>query len=687
MSTKITRFRNLLILALMCLISGSVWGQINLETEILLNQFSSFSGSGYKDNDNYSINGYSGFKVEQCMLSGNSLQMKASTGLLVSPNITSTAGFAIKITYTSSTNITLQIGDEPAVSAISPLISETDNPNITFKISTGSKYATIQSIEITPKGSSLPDPIFKFEGEASYTVILGEAFTAPTLTNSSDATPTYESSNTNIATVNAETGEIEILNGGTVTITAFVEATKIYAAASATYTINVKRSKNEESFITGFDGSELPNGWTGNGTFDTTTNHYKTSAPGYALAKDKQLTISAFSNLYELSFWGSTSSGGDGLSLSIEYNTDNTNWISLTSIVLNKGAMVQKNIDLSEISNLKNVSLRFTSPTNTAYLDDIEIIYLREEPKSTIDPTTGAMTLTGAWTAETVKALEIPANVTSVDMTAINVDVLPTTIENPNCLFYVKENSTINEPNVIVGNNAIAVELHDGYDFYNTKSFTGDITYSRTFASGWNTFALPFNTAIPNGVQVEAFDKKDGNQILFTEVTSIEANTAYLINVQAGGEISFTANNVTVPVTATTGDTYKSNFLHMTGDDIAGKYILVMEEGVEVFARANAEAQMHAFRGYLDLPTASGVQYSISHEGGATDINNTDIEGIKIYSINGTLIINADKTQSVQIYGLDGRMVKNIQVSEGENTVTGLAKGIYLINNQKAIIK
>ena len=112
-----------------------------------------------------------------------------------------------------------------------------------------------------------------------------------------------------------------------------------------------------------------------------------------------------------------------------------------------------------------------------------------------------------------------------------------------------------------------------------------------------------------------------------------------------------------------------------------------MEEGVEVFARANAEAQMHAFRGYLDLPATSGVQYSISHDGGATDINNTDIEGIKIYSVNGALIINADKTQSVQIYGLDGRMVKNIQVPEGENTVTGLAKGIYLINNQKAIIK
>ena len=230
--------------------------------------------------------------------------------------------------------------------------------------------------------------------------------------------------------------------------------------------------------------------------------------------------------------------------------------------------------------------------------------------------------------------------------------------------------------------------LEDNYNFNNIMPFTATaITYSRTFASGWNTFALPFNTAIPNGVQVEAFDKKDGNQILFTEATSIEANTAYLINVQAGGKISFSANNVTVPVTATTGDTYKSNFLHMTGDDIAGKYILVMEEGVEVFARANAEAQMHAFRGYLDLPAASGVQYSISHDGGATDINNTDIEGIKIYSVNGALIINADKTQSVQIYGLDGRMVKNIQVSEGENTVTGLAKGIYLINNQKAIIK
>ena len=32
MSTKITRFRNLLIMALVCFVSGSVWGQETTET-------------------------------------------------------------------------------------------------------------------------------------------------------------------------------------------------------------------------------------------------------------------------------------------------------------------------------------------------------------------------------------------------------------------------------------------------------------------------------------------------------------------------------------------------------------------------------------------------------------------------------------------------------------------------------
>lgn len=710
MSTKITRFRNLLILALMCLVSGSVWGQGSETFENITSGVSNYNNLQNWTGDNgaawattkartdQKINGTRGitFNAANSTITGNLTQEQQNNGVgivtfLVQSLVSSDTG-TMSFTVTagsSSKDVTVNITGKgsPAVTATVELKSS-DASSIIIKTNGKLRY-TIDDISWTAY-SNLEVPTFKFNGEASYTVILGETFTAPTLTNSSDATPTYESSDTNVATVNAETGEIEILGIGTTTITASVRATDIYAAATDSYILNVNREgevilSSFKSFK-GWPASGYPDEkeystennmiWTFSGIYRANVNQEfhqikKSSSNAYIITPKYSEVISSIKVLF---------TAGAG-TITIKNIEDEI--LTTSTFISDKESIID-----TKAFNLLQIKICITeNGTSTAQMTTLEIYGAPEEPKSTIDPTTGAMTLTGTWTTEAVKALEIPANVTSVDMTAINVDVLPTMIGNPNCLFYVKENSTINEPNVVVGNNAIAIELHDGYDFYNTKSFTGDITYSRTFASGWNTFALPFNTAIPNGVQVEAFDKKDGNQILFTEATSIEANTAYLINVQAGGEISFSANNVTVPVTATTGDTYKSNFLHMTGDDIAGKYILVMEEGVEVFARANAEAQMHAFRGYLDLPAASGVQYSISHDGGATGINNTDIEGIKIYSVNGALIINADKTQSIQIYGLDGRMVKNIQVSEGENTVTGLAKGIYLINNQKAIIK
>lgn len=70
-----------------------------------------------------------------------------------------------------------------------------------------------------------------------------------------------------------------------------------------------------------------------------------------------------------------------------------------------------------------------------------------------------------------------------------------------------------------------------------------------------------------------------------------------------------------------------------------------------------------------------------------SSIDSNTVNGTQVYSIDGALIINTDKAQDVQIYSLDGRMVRNIQLTEGENTVSGLAQGVYLMNNQKVVIK
>lgn len=68
------------------------------------------------------------------------------------------------------------------------------------------------------------------------------------------------------------------------------------------------------------------------------------------------------------------------------------------------------------------------------------------------------------------------------------------------------------------------------------------------------------------------------------------------------------------------------------------------------------------------------------------DTNNA-VKGIQAYSFDGTLVINAGEAQNIRIYSLDGRMVRDLQLSEGENTVNGLAKGVYLMNNQKVVVK
>lgn len=75
---------------------------------------------------------------------------------------------------------------------------------------------------------------------ASYEVTLGEDFTAPTLTNPHNLTVTYASTNTSVATVDENSGAVTIVAPGTTTIKASFAGDDDYAAATASYILNVK---------------------------------------------------------------------------------------------------------------------------------------------------------------------------------------------------------------------------------------------------------------------------------------------------------------------------------------------------------------------------------------------------------------------------------------------------------------
>lgn len=115
--------------------------------------------------------------------------------------------------------------------------------NITAKFAGDDTYKTSKaSYEIIVKGA----PALSFP-ETSYTIEMGDAFTAPKLEGlPENVTPEYTSSNTEVATVDAATGEVKVVGVGTTTITVTSPNTDIYEEATASYVLTVKLATSKE---------------------------------------------------------------------------------------------------------------------------------------------------------------------------------------------------------------------------------------------------------------------------------------------------------------------------------------------------------------------------------------------------------------------------------------------------------
>ncbi len=135
---------------------------------------------------------------------------------------------------------------------------------------------------------------------ATVSVDLSEAVPANALTKDTDAAVVYTSSNVEVATVDAATGEVTLVAAGTTTIKAATEATETYEAGEATYTLSVtdkadivyeNDGKTEASGFT-FEAGEGENPWQFS-DFGMTGNAFKITgktADAYAVSPVFDLT-------------------------------------------------------------------------------------------------------------------------------------------------------------------------------------------------------------------------------------------------------------------------------------------------------------------------------------------------------------------------------------------------------------
>ena len=55
--------------------------------------------------------------------------------------------------------------------------------------------------------------------------------------------------------------------------------------------------------------------------------------------------------------------------------------------------------------------------------------------------------------------------------------------------------------------------------------------------------------------------------------------------------------------------------------------------------------------------------------------------------MEGGIEVIAPRAQRVNIYSADGSLVRSVMLKEGHNAITGIATGLYIVNNVKVVVK
>lgn len=252
---------------------------------------------------------------------------------------------------------------------------------------------------------------------------------------------------------------------------------------------------------------------------------------------------------------------------------------------------------------------------------------------------------------------EVPV---SLNATLINDQTIEAIIDIPLAPGFMEVKVTFAETQTYTEGNALNL----------TNGLT-NFVYNRTFPAGWNTICLPFATttaAFGEGVKAQAFISADNNGLNFGEVTELEANKPYLIYFKEAKETPTyfgTEITSTTPVSVTFGDfTFCGSY--EASISMAGKYGVADQGNVQKLMLGGEGSTLKATRAYFTKSGDQPAMININLDGNATGIENIEQNQADIYDV----------------YNLQGQLIR-----KNATSLNGLAKGIYIVNGKKVMVK
>ena len=198
-----------------------------------------------------------------------------------------------------------------------------------------------------------------------------------------------------------------------------------------------------------------------------------------------------------------------------------------------------------------------------------------------------------------------------------------------------------------------------------------NVTLSRTFPAGWSTICLPFATttaAFGEEVKAQEFASADDNGLNFEEVTKLDANKPYLIYFpsETTTPVYLSADvKTTTPESVTFGDfTFCGSY--EASISMAGKYGVADQGNVQKLMLGGEGSTLKATRAYFTKSGNQPAMININLDGNATGIENIEQNQADIYDV----------------YNLQGQLIR-----KNATSLNGLAKGIYIVNGKKVMVK